>query len=593
MVVSGINISDRGTVVYDEDGILYEIEVPFLKAGDVIEKDIHGLWHIISDKEEDRQRDMFYYDTRHFLSFGDYCHIIDRYPHAHDMFVKDPFFLMDVTRNDKPVVSFPVIDKNICLDTFQKRMQEIRRCAIHFLIKNEEAGNTWMWYSDLKARILNQIKEDGHPFLYGYTDILAFLQTEMFYVSYNNKRMRVALFDTYRREHVISHVVDMVKDMHTTMPLWAPEDNPLLSEEQKYVVKNIIIKGGRISILTGGPGTGKTTILKDIVYNIQRQYPESKIFLLSTTGKAARVISSVFGGLDENISTVHKFLGFGHPRTQKDTLRIRSAEFVVVDEASMLDLETFSTLMSALDFSKCKLLLVGDVDQLPSIGAGNILSDLIERGVYTIRLKENHRSTESIVNNACRIRDGIPLLEEDENFRVIDLPKSLCSLLSVRDFTPDTVIITPYRKKGMAGSCTDMNEEMQKFLNEKPGFNPGDRVIMSRTSYRDNYYNGEPGVVVSKTVDGYYVDLYDRTVLVKEEDDMDLGYAMTVHKSQGSEYNMCNICIPEYSPFITRRMLYTAVTRAKEKVRLYTTPGILFRIINNNPDIDRHTFLRE
>ena len=164
------------------------------------------------------------------------------------------------------------------------------------------------------------------------------------------------------------------------------------------------------------------------------------------------------------------------------------------------------------------------------------------------------------------------------------------------------IVITPYRTTKHLGNSTEINGVVHELIHEgacssgfsHSSFECGDRVIIIQTNYDAGYFNGEPGEILRKLPDGkYVVNLYDRTVTVQDVKDMTLGYAITVHKSQGSEYDVCDICIPEYSEFITRRMLYTAITRAKTRIRLWTDKETLRRIILNNPDTDRKTFMKE
>ena len=332
---------------------------------------------------------------------------------------------------------------------------------------------------------------------------------------------------------------------------------------------------------------------------MQRQYPDVQMAMLSTTGKAAKVMSKVFGDLGVYISTVHKFLGYGHQLNSLEIKRIRDTNFIVIDEASMLNLEIFSRLIKFIDFSRCKIILVGDIDQLPAIGAGNILADIIDIGAYVSILCENHRSSKGIIQNAGRIRDGELFLKEDETFEIKNVPACINPYLVCHAENLDNderIVISPYKKYGLPGSTSEMNSLIHQeiFDTNTNNFCKGDRIIIIKTNYKQGYFNGEPGIITGIRPDkSYIVNLYDRVVVVKDPKDLSLGYAITVHKSQGSEYNICDICIPEYSTFITRRMLYTAITRAKYKVRLWTSKEIIRKIIMNNPDVERKTFLCE
>lgn len=613
MVVEQIGSVSRDgiTILYDRDTEqMLEMRIPSVPEGTELEQDKNGQWNIVYPYDMDltlkkrlEQSEKFYHATKNFLSYKAYLHVTNIFSeNCADKFRNNPFFLTDIsyTDSDKPICSFQAIDSAVTLSTFDIRLSELK-CAIRYvLLLNESQGHTWMPYKMLDKRLRRILMKDGHPLQNG--DVSAYLRyfENDFYVEedendYNESK--IAIRTTYLREYNIYHQIRYANSLPTPFPEYEPPEENELSEDQFEAIKKCISKGGHFSILTGGPGTGKTTTLLTMVDTLQADYPTVNIYLLSPTGRATKRIKEVFGDREMTILTIHKFIGFGHTVTRRELDRIRGADLIIVDESSMLDLDIFEKLITMVDLTKTKIILVGDVDQLPSIGAGNVLSDLISMGVVTSYLKENHRSSGLINQNARAINNGELFLEEDESFSIRPVPVGISDQIAGMDLNND-IIITPYRVEGRYGASETINKIVQKriFKNAphlyEAKFHIGDIVIMTHTNYKLGYFNGEMGKIIQRLPSGeFIIDFGDRTANVIDQDDMDLGYAATVHKNQGSEYPHIIICIPEYNSFITRRMLYTAVTRARIGIIIYSSPGIIRRIIMNNPEINRRTFL--
>lgn len=343
-----------------------------------------------------------------------------------------------------------------------------------------------------------------------------------------------------------------------------------------------------ISIITGGAGTGKTTIINQMLYNFNRTYHgEKNAFVMAPTGRAAKRAKETITE-QCNISTVHYFAGWGHPLNRRDYQRIRSADFIIVDEASMLSAETFCLLMQITD---APVVLVGDINQLPAVEAGNILKDLVSLGVPTYYLTKNYRSDSEILANANAFIDdtGFRGLTASEKFRFVSLDEAdITDSLAGADAD---IILTPFRKEGIAGSCTEINA----LIHRRKGFSDnlfhaGEPVIILKTNKKGGYVNGETGYVTAVTAEEIYVDLGDRVVAVRDESELDLNYACTIHKSQGSEYDTVALYCPD-STFITRNTLYTAITRAKHQVTVYFTDDTVFRNAYTRNTYTRSTFL--
>lgn len=600
-------ISNSGeTVIYDgRTQQLHSLSLPKIEEGVEIFEDNEGNWHASLDGLDEitarrlAQADAFYYKTRGFLSYDRYLSVLKNYPtNCATLYESNPFFLCSIKKpgGETPIATFPEVDSHIVLSTFEDRLREMREAMLYVLKKNEEQENTWLSYDEFEKRVKKQLSIDGHPLLTGSVRPYANYFESDFALDILDGEEIIGLASTYFRERAVYRAVRYAKEHPTSFPMFQVLNDEGASASQVRAVDGLVCKGGRIAILTGGPGTGKTTTLKVLVHNLCAQYNSPSIFLLSPTGKAARRISEVFGGEPVDVSTVHKFVGFGHPVLARDLARVKGADVIIVDEASMLNLDIFERLLTMIDFGRTKLILVGDVDQLPAIGIGNILHDLIKLGVHTERLTENFRSVGTIVKNANKINRMEFDLEEAEDFVITDCPSSISAYLSGMNSGAD-IVITPYKQETKLGNARYINTVVQGRIFEGAEFCPnkfraGDVVLMVRTNYKVGYFNGEVGRVVSYLPSGdYVVSFDDRTLTIRDQDDMELGYAITAHKSQGSEYDHLEICIPEYSDFITKRMFYTAITRAKRSVVIRASKETVRKIILNCKEDKRRTFL--
>ena len=389
-----------------------------------------------------------------------------------------------------------------------------------------------------------------------------------------------------------------------------------------------------VLILTGGPGTGKTTTVRGIVSLFERM--GLAIVLAAPTGRAAQRLGELTG---REAQTIHRLLGMSwneatHEVTftkgEKEPLE---ADAVIVDEMSMVDLPLFAALLRALR-PGTRLVMVGDADQLPSVGAGNVFSDLIRSGkVETVFLREVFRQAErsAIIRNAHAVNAGEPprLQNDQGDFyflcrrdaqRAVSTVVELCqSRLPEKMGIPvgDIQVLTPTRK-GPAGT-ENLNRLLQDALNPaKPGqpeirwgeriFRPGDRVMQTRNDY-DILWEKEDGTVGSGVFNGdvgriqaidpageWLAILYeDRKALYSLEmlSEIDLAYAQTVHKAQGSEYPCVVLCaMPSAPGLMVRGVLYTALTRARELLILVGDDAAVREMAANDSRARRYSGLR-
>ena len=363
-----------------------------------------------------------------------------------------------------------------------------------------------------------------------------------------------------------------------------------------------LLKIGGIKIMTGPPGTGKTAVLKGLIRNFTSNCKRT-FRLAATTGMAAKVMQASTG---EECETVHKMLRIvpyhdsAYGRGRNDPL---NADLVIVDEVSMMGLQVFSILIQAVK-NGAILLLVGDEDQLQSVEYGNILHDLIESGCAEVcRLKQCIRNKGLIYENGKRINEGRLSLSCGKDFRIKELDrKSFYQDLISEYELGETQIICPINAGQI--SVNSLNRTMQEEVNAggevaalsgAKFFRVGDKIIFQHTDYQKGYINGDMGMILSYSPEGeMLVELSDGRICVDREDycNMDLAYAVTVHKSEGSTYRKVIIVLPEEAQnMMSRRLLYTAVTRASESVLIYSENEAVDAAIENRRETIRQTCL--
>lgn len=381
-----------------------------------------------------------------------------------------------------------------------------------------------------------------------------------------------------------------------------------LAENQQMAVLDAL-KGG-VQVITGGPGTGKTTIIRTILRILQDH--GVSVVLAAPTGRAAKRMQEV---TKTPASTIHRLLQYSaqegkYQRNPQNPIR---ADFLIIDESSMIDIALAHSLLRAAS-STSSIIFVGDVDQLPSVGPGNFLMDMIRSGVMpVVRLNEVFRQAQSslIVTNAHRINQGLPpsfssgdeVTRRDFYFFDAETPEKVLETVRdlVRNRIPakfgfnarDDIQVLSAMHRGVIGA-QNLNKEMQAVLNpgkagvERGGvlFRTGDKVMQTSNDYDKDVYNGDIGIISSidpedqvlrVNFDGRHVT-YD----FQELDSLELAYCVTIHKSQGSEYKA--LVMPVHTTqfvMLQKNLLYTGVTRGKKLVCLVGQKRAVMMAVQN------------
>lgn len=433
----------------------------------------------------------------------------------------------------------------------------------------------------------------------------------------------------------------MIKGLKKEIKTFEKLTNITLSEKQKEAVE--AINENNVVIITGGPGTGKTTIIKTILHLYQKE--GKKVVLCAPTGRAAKRITETTG---EEAKTLHRLLEIGkiddqnHVVNKDYEIAPIDADVIVIDEMSMVDLFLMNYLMKGI-FQGTKLILVGDKDQLPSVGPGSILKDCIDsEKICTIQLDKIFRQAakSKIILNAHQVNQGKSFVKRGEEelvddffylaektqeeivSQVVSLCKGRLQVYGDYDFFHQIQVLSP-TKKGKLGT-KELNRILQQELNpEKEGtlqkkmgetvFRVGDRVMQIKNNYdiywekknKERYengsgvFNGELGTIenileAEQQIKVRYDDEKEVWYSYNELDQLEHAYCITIHKAQGSEFDVVIMVVPATAPMLlTRNLLYTGITRAKKLLILLSEPKVIDFMIQNVDSKKRNTGLCE
>ena len=559
----------------------------------------------------------------------------------------DPYILIDISRG----VDFNQIDQMaVKLGIDRESQKRITSGIKYALIKITYNGHC----CTLKENLIEYVKQ-----LLGVSTevieegLLTLKVNDDIVVENRDGEQWVYLYSFYRTEKNIAERIIKLEQAKNTkkfnniekeLKLVEEKTDMLLSQKQKEAIK--MINENNVTIITGGPGTGKTTIIKSIIEIYKPK--KYKIVLSAPTGRAAKRITETTG---EEASTLHRLLEIG--KLDEETFYKKDKEYegspidadiIIVDEVSMVDMFIMSSLLSCI-YLGTKLILVGDTDQLPSVGPGSVLKDIISsEKIPTVHLNQIFRQAakSKIIVNAHRVNDGEKFIQKDdpnleenpkEDFffikennpeKILEQVLSLCNGRLKKygdyDFFENIQVLTP-TKKGMLGT-KELNKALQQELNPHRDGEPeklsmgatfriGDRVMQTKNNY-DMYwerkdgeslevgngvFNGETGTItnINEKEKNIRIKFDDEKVCWYEFNDLEQiehSYCVTIHKAQGSEFDVVIMVIPQAAPMLlTRNLLYTGITRAKKLLIVIGNDKVVDYMIHNVDSKKRNTGL--
>lgn len=436
------------------------------------------------------------------------------------------------------------------------------------------------------------------------------------YLYYAEKKVAMRLLQLQQATEPLSE-----DNLSLFIKVWEKDNQIQLAQKQKEAIKACLHHG--VLVLTGGPGTGKTTVIKGILSILKAQ--GLKIRLAAPTGRAAKRLSETTG---QKALTIHRLLEANN-LAQDDNLQLGfskdiddqlDADVIILDEVSMVDIVLMHHFLNAVP-DGCRIILVGDTDQLPAVGPGSVLKDIIRsQKIPAIRLDEIFRQaqTSMIIQNAHIINAGrLPDLrrqysdfvfyELNDDTSITQKILDLCTKDLPHegfDVLKDVQVLSPMHR--FLCGVENLNLMLQEQLNPKKNqdelkyssqtFRVGDKVMHIRNNYQKNVFNGDIGFIQDINNEKLTVDYFDHIVTYEKNElnELTLAYASSVHKSQGSEYKVVIIPLStSHYIMLQRNLLYTAITRAKQKVIIIGSKKALMTAIQSNRTQKRYTLLAE
>ncbi|MHB1335073.1 MAG: SF1B family DNA helicase RecD2 [Candidatus Humimicrobiaceae bacterium] len=501
----------------------------------------------------------------------------------------------------------------------------IKSGIIYMLGQLQEAGNCYFPYESL----IEQAKDFLDVEINDIKKTLDILEKEENIIITGDK---VYLFETYNDEKFVAEELIKIKNglldsmlnfsnIEESINEISKLSGIMIDEDQLEAVTCAVSE--KILVITGSPGTGKSTILNYILKIFELKNKIVK--LAAPTGRAAKRLSETTG---REAKTIHRLLEY-NPKLNtflKNKLNKLSCNLLIIDEASMLDIKLIRNLIDAIDY-KTRIIFVGDVDQLPSVGPGNVLNDIINSKVFkVVRLNKIYRQfgRSKIIYNAHRIRDGLyPSLifnAGDDNINDFyfiekteqeDVVNTIIKMLYFNlpnkfGFDPlkDVQVLVPVNK-GIVGVenlnsriQNKFNSNLKKIMRGNFEFRLNDKVIQQKNNYEKDVFNGDIGFIkdIDFELQEFKVDFNDKIVTYNfyDTDEINLSYAISIHKSQGSEFKCVIIPIlTSHYMLLQRNLLYTAITRAKELAVLIGSKKAIGMAVSKNNVENRFTNLRQ
>ena len=514
----------------------------------------------------------------------------------------------------KYILSESLLDGNV----FMPKDSLIRQAG-EILSVDEEMVDNCLRELQIEHKVFNE-NIDGTDAVY----LMTMYYTE---ISAAKKLLELSFFHDDADLKKINDKIDAVEDL----------SGICLAKQQRTAVIEAMREG--VLVITGGPGTGKTTIIHTIIQIFKSSGME--VVLAAPTGRAAKRMTETTG---IEAKTIHRMLGVayadddnGRQKFDKNETEPIEADVIIIDEVSMVDMQLFNNLLKAIE-PGTRLILVGDANQLPSVAAGNVLKDIIKsEKIKVVRLTETFRQAResAIITNAHKINSGEEPVMNGKNTDFFfvnaqyapEVPGKIVELITKRlpkftgvDSFSDMQVLTPMRKGdiGAAG----LNKTLQKALNPPSDgkkeyetssctFREGDKVMQIKNNYNISWkienrlgkviddgtgiYNGDMGIIKSinkqaETITVLFDDMRQAVYEFTALDELELAYAVTIHKSQGSEYPVVIIPIHSGPPMLmSRNLLYTAVTRAKKFVIIVGLKSSVNRMVANDREVSRYS----
>lgn len=512
------------------------------------------------------------------------------------------------------------IAKNIGFD--QESNFRILAASFHILMEIANSGSTWAKLEMFLDRTEILIGIDRNKIL----DVIT--KDNLFSLELSEASARIALLQIKEKEkRIAKRLIEILR--HKTLEPIKNIDLSSLKEDQKIAIEKTL--HSNVFILTGAPGTGKTYTVKTILSHFEN----SKFLLLAPTGKAAKRLSEL---TEREASTIHRCLAKETNFLDREKATELYADLIIIDEMSMVTVDLFSILLKYI-MPTTKLILVGDIHQLPSIGAGNVLGDMINAGIPSVELTEIKRQNPGlIVTNCHKIKDGknieINNKHESQDFHFSEenepeeILKKIVNLFDeegkrlITKFNVDPLkevqIISPLREKTILG-CKSLNfalrkkinfknmpsvEEGEQYEDEENVFWIGDKVIQLKNDYELGVINGDIGYILEQiyipNAKAYFYNIafegIGNILIPCKKNNLQLAYAVTVHKYQGSEAPIIIFPIHKClggTMMLQRNLLYTAISRASKACLLIGQSSLIPKIIEKNDANKRNTFLEE
>lgn len=564
------------------------------------------------------------------FSFKTINRIYEKYgEHSLDIVRNNPYRLADdISGIDFQMADYFASDIEDITYDCGFRLQGAIKHALHLAA---ESGHSFLYVTELVQKVKNILTYKNQQDIDTNIIIKVLAHMEEYKQLIIESDTAVYLPMYYYAERYSARKISKIREVPSSVVLNKDPDEIIREVEEEVGFqyadqqKEAIRKGltEKIMILTGGPGTGKTTTVNGIIKAILKNNPRTKLELAAPTGKASKRMEEATGKSAKTIHRLLEYRPFGDElqcgRNEENPI---DADVLIVDEFSMTDILLLEKLLRALHIGT-RLIIVGDVDQLPSVGAGNVLADMINSGVIcTIRLNTifRQKGTSMIVVNAYRINNGeypdfsqpdftFEEINDEDEVVADEIVKRYVELIKSGKTTNDVQVLTPLKKKTACGSKT-LNEMIQTAINPaRPDvnevkfgfltFREGDKVMQTKNNYEKGCFNGDTGYItrIDKSKE-------DAVVIVKFDDkeveftgreeilELELAYAISVHKSQGSEYETVLIpMVMSHKRLLARNLFYTAVTRAKKMVHIFGSRKAIEYAVNNKNVATRNSKL--